>query len=88
MAYKTIRRFDYRFESTYDFEDNGFQPTGGDEGEPEAARVWSCDGPGLEVWEMGPHRFDWVVGNGIAYGTASSFEAAAKCAIINVEWED
>lgn len=89
MAYKTFRRLtmESAYDTTnYDFEDQGMQPTGGGEDEPEFVRTWTCESMGLEVHELGPFEYGWVVGNGDAYGTADSFESAAKCAIVNHEW--
>ena len=91
MAYKTIRRLtmESAYDTThYDFEDQGMQPSGGGEDEPEFVRMWTCDELGLEVYELSPLKYSWVVDEGRAFGTADSFESAAKCTIVNHEWRD
>lgn len=93
MGYKTVRRLSLwsgTERDWYDFEDEGTTDTedGG------TVREWVCDIPWLAVNEVtppgceSPSEYEWYAGVGLAHGTASSFEAAVKCAVANRKWRD
>lgn len=93
MGHKTIRRVTCKHGDdllAFDFEDCGYQHTFCDDNDdgPEAARLWECEQPLLQVWEMAPFEQGWIVGDGESYGTADSFDSAAICAIANYLWRD